>query len=97
MSRDLGRDVPNLEKLYARKLWGLIFRTLNEGHEKATEKPRKRPKHCFSKQMSAKKKPRKSHVARNQKSSEDPQIELGVFSWCLCVASYSCVFVMIVP
>ena len=21
MSRDLGRDVPNLEKLYARKLW----------------------------------------------------------------------------
>ena len=28
MSQDLGRDVPDLEKLYARKRWGLIFRTL---------------------------------------------------------------------
>ena len=27
MSRDLGRDVPDLEKLYARKLWA-DFRTL---------------------------------------------------------------------
>ena len=25
MSRDLGRDVPDLEKLYAKKLWGVAF------------------------------------------------------------------------
>ena len=49
----------------------------NEGHEKATEKPRKTPKHCFLKQMRATKKPRKSHekvtsknVTSNEKSSE---------------------------
>ena len=49
----------------------------NEGHEKATEKPRKTPKHCFSKEMRATKKPRKSdgkvtskNVTSNEKSSE---------------------------
>ena len=38
MSRDLGRDVPDLEKLYARKLWAdfsypkqyALFRTLKK-------------------------------------------------------------------
>ena len=30
MSRDLGQDVPDLEKLYARKLWELIFRSLRK-------------------------------------------------------------------
>ena len=28
MSRDLGRDIPDLEKLCARRLCGLIFRSL---------------------------------------------------------------------
>ena len=31
-----------------------------KSHEKATKKPRKRPKHCFSRQKRATKKPRKS-------------------------------------
>ena len=30
MSRDLGRDVPDLEKLYAAENFGLIFRTLSK-------------------------------------------------------------------
>ena len=53
----------------------------NGGHEKARKKPRKRPKHCFSRQKRATKKatekPRKSHekvtsknATSNEKSSE---------------------------
>ena len=41
--------------------------TQNEGHEKATKKQRKTPKHCFSKQMRATKKPRKSNEQKRHK------------------------------
>ena len=47
----------------------------NEGHEKATKKSRKTPpKHCFSKQMRATEKPRKSHekvTSKNVTSNEN--------------------------
>ena len=41
MFRDLGRDVPDLEKLYARELWAVFFRTLKN------EKGSLRDHSCF--------------------------------------------------
>ena len=50
--------------------------------EKATKKPRKRPKHCFSRQKRATKKPRKSHekvTSKNATSNEKSSDFLEVF------------------
>ena len=39
MSRDLGRDVPDLEKLYARKLWAdFSYPNKGAGREKGPQK-----------------------------------------------------------
>ena len=65
----------------------------NGGHEKATKKPRKRPRHCFSRQKRATKKPRKSQEKATRRDSggwttelaqgalSNPQVRPEVLRW----------------
>ena len=55
-SRDLGRDVPDLEELYARKVWADFFRAARVQNETAPEKFLNRYEKRFEKREKGSKK-----------------------------------------